>query len=123
KKYDGSPESFSENINLINIKADNIHALFVSEGGIQNDGFYGLIKKFKLTGSTITNSPQLNGLSLGLGEDYEMSNNIIDNVNKSDNYPNGNNNHTGIFYALGNGKVFGNKLTNHSGNMIRAWLF
>src|SRR5690606_32544452 len=35
-KYDGSPESFSENIRLLNIQADNISTLFVSAGSIQD---------------------------------------------------------------------------------------
>lgn len=124
KKYDGSPSSFSNNIHLTNIHAENIGTLFISQGGIQNDGFYGLIKNFKLTNSKVVNSPYLNGLtSIGCAEDYEMSNNVIDNVNASDKYPNGANNHTGIFYAQGNGKIFNNKATNFQGNLVRAWLF
>lgn len=124
ERYDGSTKSFSENIHLINILAENIQTLFGSQGQIEKDGFYGLIKGFKLTGSKIINSPNLgNAIYLGCGEDYEISNNIIDNVNKSDHYPNGNNNHNGIFHLNGNGKVFGNKVTNDQGNVVRAWLF
>ncbi len=126
KKYDGSPQSFSENILLENIQAENIGTLFWTDpkAGIRDDGFYGLIKRFKLTKSKVINSPYLNGLtSIGCAEDYEMSYNIIDNVNASDNYPTGSNNHTGIFYAQGNGKIFGNKATNYQGNLVRAWLF
>ena len=118
KKFDGNPSSYSENIQLDNIYAENTGMLFGSAGGIQEDGFYGLIKRFKLTNSTIKNSPILsNAVYLSLGEDYEFSNNTIDNVNSK------NNNHNGIFFAQGNGKAFGNKVTNHQGNMIRAWLF
>lgn len=118
KKFDGTPSSYSENIQLDNIHAENTGTLFGSAGGIRQDGFYGLIKKFKLTSSTIKNSPILsNAVYLSLGEDYEFSNNIVDNVNLK------NNNHNGIFFAQGNGKAFGNKVTNHQGNMIRAWLF
>jgi len=118
KKFDGSPASYSENIHLVNIYAENTGMLFGSAGGIHQDGFYGLIKGFKLTNSTIKNSPHLsNGVYLSLGEDYEFSNNVVDNVNSI------NNNHNGIFFAQGNGKVFGNKVTNHQGNLIRAWLF
>jgi len=60
---------------------------------------------------------------VGCVEDYEVSNNVVNNVNKSDNYPNGNNNHNGIFHLNGNGKFFKNKITNHQGNGLRAWLF
>src|SRR5690554_578396 len=73
KKYDGSPESYSENIRLINIDADNIGSLFVSGGGIEEDGFYGLIKNFVMKDCTITNSPHLsNAVYLNLGSDYEF---------------------------------------------------
>src|SRR5690606_7353759 len=68
--------------------------------------------------STITNSPILsNAIYLGLAENYTISNNIINNVNTN------NNEHNGIFFAKGNGKIFGNKITNHQGNAVRAWLF
>jgi len=124
KKYDGSPSSYSKNIHLINIKAENIGTLFGSKGEIKSDGFYGLIKGFKLTNSSITNSPNLsNGIYVGCVEDYEISNNIVNNVNRSENYPDGNNNHNGIFHLNGNGKFFKNKITNHQGNGLRAWLF
>lgn len=124
KKYDGSPASYSKNIHLINIKAENTGTLFGSRGEIKSDGFYGLIRGFKLTNSSITNSPHLsNGIYVGCVEDYEVSNNVVNNVNKSDNYPNGNNNHNGIFHLNGNGKFFKNKITNHQGNGLRAWLF
>lgn len=124
KKYDGTPESYSENIHFINIKAENIGTLIGTHGQIHADGFSGLIKGFKLTNSTIKNSPHLrNGVYLGCAEDYEISNNIVDNVNKSDQYPHGNNDHNGIFHVNGNGKIFNNKITNHQGNGIRAWLY
>src|SRR5690606_5153265 len=59
----------------------------------------------------------------GCGEDYEISNNLVNNVNKSDSYPHGNNNHNGIFHVNGNGKLFNNKITNHQGNAVRSWLY
>ncbi|HLT41943.1 MAG TPA: hypothetical protein VKZ95_04495, partial [Sphingobacteriaceae bacterium] len=124
KKYDGTPKSYSKNIHLINIKAENIGSLFGTRGEIKSDGFYGLIKGFKLINSTIINSPKLsNGIYVGCVEDYEVSNNVVNNVNKSENYPGGNNNHNGIFHMNGNGKIFKNKITNHQGNAVRAWLF
>ncbi|PWS29213.1 hypothetical protein DHW03_05160 [Pedobacter yonginense] len=117
KKYDGTPASFSNNIQLINIKADNISTFFASQGTHTNDGFSGLIKNFKMSGCSITNSPNLSdGVFLGLAEDYEFSNNTINNVNST------NGNHNGIFHLIGNGKIFDNKCTNHQGNMVRAWV-
>jgi len=117
KKYDGTPESYSENIQLINIYAENIGTLFGSAGGLKSNGFFGLIKGFKLMRSTIINSPTLsNGIYLNLAEDYEISNNLIKNVNSK------NNDHNGIFHVIGNGKIFGNKITDHQGNGVRAWL-
>lgn len=124
KRYDGSPASYSRNIHLINIKAENIGSLFGTKGEIKSDGFYGLIKGFKLTNSSIINSPRLsNGVYIGCVEDYEISNNIINNVNKSEKYTDGNNDHNGIFHVNGNGKIFKNTITNHQGNGVRAWLF
>lgn len=117
KKYDGTADSYSKNIQLINIKADNVGTFFASNGGHTNDGYTGLIKNFKMSGCTITNSPFLSdGVYLGAAEDYEFSNNTIDNVNSKQG------NHNGIFHVVGNGKFFDNKCTNHQGNMIRAWL-
>ena len=117
-KYDGTAASFSNNIQLLNIKADNILTFFASDGGISNSGFTGLIKNFVMKGCTITNSPNLSdGVWLPCAEDYVIANNVIDKVNAS------NNNHNGIFHLSGNGKIYNNKCTNHQGNMVRAWLF
>lgn len=118
RKYDGSESSLSKNIHLINIHADNVTAFFSSDGGIKNDGFYGLIRGFKLANSTIVNSPRLrSAVYLNAGEDYEISNNVVNNVNTA------NNDHNGIFHLKGNGKIFGNKISNHQGNGVRAWTF
>lgn len=118
KKYDGSSSSYSQNIKLTNIEAENISALFYSDGNIKNDGFYGLIKGLTLKNNTVRNSPNYgSGVYVNLAEDYEISNNIIDNVNSA------NTNHNGIFHVKGNGKIFNNKVTNHQGNAVRAWLF
>ncbi|RZJ64574.1 MAG: hypothetical protein EOO47_26925 [Flavobacterium sp.] len=117
KKYDGTADSYSKNIQLINIKANNVGTFFAANGGHTNDGYTGLIKNFKMSGCTITNSPLLSdGVFLGAAEDYEFSNNVIDNVNSQQG------NHNGIFHVVGNGKIFDNKCTNHQGNMVRAWL-
>lgn len=116
KKYNGESSSISENVQLTNLCAENIGTLFGSSGGLKEDGLYGLIRKFKFTKSTIKNSPNLaNGIYLSLGENYEISDNIISNVNSE------NTNHNGIFHVIGNGKIFGNKITNHQGNAVRAW--
>src|SRR5690606_38358370 len=124
KKYDGKPQSYSKNIHLNKINAENIGSLIVTRGQIQNNGFTGLIKGFKLTNSTIKNSRNLgNGIYLGCVENYEISHNIITNVNKSESYPNGNNNHNGILHVNGSGKIFNNKITNFQGNAARAWLY
>ncbi|RZJ75658.1 MAG: hypothetical protein EOO47_19510 [Flavobacterium sp.] len=65
---------------------------------------------------TIKNSPLLSdGVWLGCAENYEFSNNKIDNVNSQQG------NHNGIFHVVGNGKFFDNTCTNHQGNMVRAW--
>lgn len=118
KKYNGTPASYSNNIQLVNIKANNISTFFGAQGTITNDGFTGLIKNFKMTGCTITNSPNLaDGVYIGCAEDYEISNNVINNVNSA------NGNHNGIFHILGTGKIFNNTCTNHQGNLVRAWLF
>ncbi|MGY3052008.1 hypothetical protein ACVWYG_000195 [Pedobacter sp. UYEF25] len=117
KTYNGQPNSFSNNIQLINIVADNIQTFFAGSGSVTNNGFTGLIKNFKMSNCTIKNSPTLSdGVWLGCAEDYEFSNNKINNVNSKQG------NHNGIFHVIGNGKVFNNTCTNHQGNMIRAWM-
>lgn len=118
KKYDGSTSSYSQNIVLTNIHAENTSLLFYSEGGIKTDGFFGLIKGLKIANNTVVNSPNYgSGVYVNLAEDFEISNNIINNVNSQ------NSNHNGIFHVKGNGKIFNNKVTNHSGNAVRSWLF
>lgn len=118
RKYDGSPSSYSQNIQINNIQAENISSLFSSGGGLKNDGFYGLIKGLKIRDNVIKNSPNFgSGVYVNMVEDYEISGNIIDNVNSQ------NSNHNGIFHVKGNGKIHNNKVTNHQGNAVRAWLF
>lgn len=118
KKYDGTRESFSQNIVLDSLYAENTGPLFESNGGIRDDGFYGLIRNFILSNSTIKNSPDLgNGIYLNLGEAFKIFNNTVDNVNGN------HGSHNGIFHVKGNGKIFRNKVTNHQGNAVRSWLF
>lgn len=118
KKFDGSASSYSHNIVLTNIHAENTGLLFYSEGGIKKDGFYGLIKGLKIANNTVLNSPNYgSGVYVNLAEDFEISDNVVNNVNSQ------NSNHNGIFHVKGNGKIFNNKVTNHSGNAVRSWLF
>ena len=115
--YNGQSSSYSQNIQLLNIVADNISTFFGGSGGVTSNGFTGLIKNFKMSNCTIKNSPTLaDGVFLGCAEDYEISNNRIENVNSKQG------NHNGIFHLQGNGKVFNNTCTNHQGNMVRAWM-
>ena len=117
RPYNGQPSSYSNNIQLLNIVADNISTFFGGSGAVTSNGFTGLIKNFKMSNCTIKNSPTLaDGVFLGCAEDYEISNNRIDNVNSKQG------NHNGIFHLQGNGKVFNNTCTNHQGNMVRAWM-
>ncbi len=115
--YNGQSSSYSQNIQLLNIVADNVSTFFAGTGSVTDNGFTGLIRNFKMSNCTIKNSPRLaDGVFLGCAEDYEFSNNKIDNVNSMQG------NHNGIFHVVGNGKVFNNTCTNHQGNMIRAWM-
>jgi hypothetical protein len=115
-RYNGSEDSFSENLQLLNFDCDNIGMFLGARGSIANGFVEGLVKKFKMNGCSIINSPQMgNGVYMGCVEDYEISNNKLGNINSLVN------NHHGIFHMVGNGKVFGNMLTNHQGNMLRAW--
>lgn len=114
--YNGSENSFSENVQLLNFNCDKIGMFIAQNGVIHNNKIEGLIKRFKLSGSNIRNAPNMgNGLYMGCVEDYEISGNTFNNINALQN------DHNGIFHMIGNGKVFGNKLTNHQGNMLRAW--
>lgn len=115
-KYNGDVNSYSENIQLLNFNCDKIAMFAAASGTIYNNQIEGLIKRFKLTGSTMINAPKMgNGIYMGCVEDYEISKNTLNNINSLQN------DHNGIFHMIGNGKVFGNKLTNHQGNMLRAW--
>jgi hypothetical protein len=84
----------------------------------------GLTRNLVFKGNTVKDG-QGNVISSGACDKFDISENIIDHVNfgftaeNSPTAPNGP--HNGIFGITGNGKLYNNKITNHQGNVIRAW--
>jgi hypothetical protein len=103
------------NITINGATAINVRGLFSSGGNMNESGLFGKMIGFRMLNCIIKDSPELGtALWLNAAEDFEISGNIIDNVNSNLN------NHNGIFMLGGTGKVTGNRCTNHQGDLIRA---
>lgn len=114
--YNGSPESRTENVKILNCKFDNATGIQFS-GEFNKSQDNGFVKGLEIAHNIIMNSDGGVFAFFPNVQDYDIHHNIADNLN-----PN-NNNHNGIFQISGNGKFRDNKFTNYQGNMIRAWVF
>lgn len=117
--YNGTPESRTENLKIINCLFENAGS--ISFGGNLNSETRedsGLFKDVEIAYNIFQNTADAGTLcSFTNVQDYDIHHNVVNNVNTT------NNNHNGIFYMQGNGKFHDNKLTNYQGNSIRMWLY
>lgn len=118
KRWKDGTGDFVDGISLINIHAEGGGNLFHANGTLDKGTHVGLIKGFTMKGCSFRNSTSP-GMVVYLGNamGYDISGNFVDNINQS------NNDHNGIFMLRGNGRFYGNKVTNHQGSVLRAWLF
>lgn len=114
--WDGTDKTVSANWTFDKCVFDNTGRVFECRGGMDGKVIRNLMKNFTFSNSTVKNSPYMgDGIFMQAVDGYNVFGNTIDNVNTL------NNQHNGIFHMIGNGHVFANKLTNHQGNLIRAW--
>lgn len=101
----------------------NTSQAFSGGGQIHDNGVNSLLKNFKFMGNTIKDCPTIGtAVWIGAVEGYEIAYNTIDRINyvfTDTGAVNGY--HWGIFAMYGNGSLHDNKVSNHSGNVIRAW--
>ncbi|WP_316814886.1 hypothetical protein [Pedobacter nyackensis] len=118
KVYNGSESSYSKNIKFSNIECDNTGTLIRFRGSAENGAIVGLIKDIEISYITFKNSPNVGSVvAIENVQGYNIHNNIVQNVNQS------NDNHNGIFYMQGNGKFYNNNIKDHQGNALRAWVY
>lgn len=116
--YNGSSNSYLTNLAFLNLDAENIGPLFNFPGEITNSNLTGLLRNIEIGHISCINSPGVGTVVfLGNAENYNVHDNLINNINSQ------NNNHNGIFMLHGNGRFYNNIVQNHQGNAIRAWLY
>lgn len=122
-QYNGTDASASKNWTIERCSFVNTAQAFSAGGDYTDQGIVGLFRNFKFLNNTIKDCPTIGTVVwLGAAENYEIAGNVIDHINyvfDDPNAPNGY--HWGIFALNGNGSFHDNKVTNHSGNLIRAW--
>lgn len=121
--YNGKPETASKDWIIRNCTFENTNQIFGCKSDLKPEGVITLMRNFKFLNNTVKNCPSMGSvLSIGAVDGYEIAGNVIDNVNMyfpDPRVPNGP--HNGIFNMVGWGSLHDNKLTNHQGNLIRAW--
>jgi|ERR1044072_5153919 hypothetical protein len=111
--YNGTDATISSNLKFLNIEVIGTN-LISGPGDPQN--MKGFLKGLEIANCNFHDIPVAGTLVYWAGvEDYDIHDNIINNINTQ------NDNHNGIFMLIGNGKIYNNKITNHQGNLIRAW--
>lgn len=120
--YGNTENGQIDGITLKNVKADNCGPLFHSDGDIINGKQLGLVKNLVIRDLLYKNAKEPRSVVYaGNVQGFDIFNCVIDNVNMTfSDVPNGA--HNGIFQLRGNGKFHHNKITNHQGNVVRAWL-
>lgn len=117
--YNGTSESRTNNLKILKCQFQNSGPIIF--GGQLNKEVgddSGLFKNVEIAFNTFEDAPNVGSVCTFTNvEDYDIHDNIVNNINKN------NNNHNGVFYMQGNGKFHNNKLTNYQGNAIRMWLY
>ena len=117
KEYTGAEDSYARDIKLLNISCENTGHLFQFSGAVEQTKITGYLKGLEVANIHFFNSNGGSAVACGNVEDYNIHDNVVENVNAT------NNEHNGIFFMQGNGKFYNNMITNHQGNALRAWTF
>lgn len=121
--FDGTDKTVSKNWTIEKCSFINTSQAFSAGGDYTDQGVIGVFKNFKFLNNTIKDCPAIGTVVwVGAADNYEIAGNLIDHINYVFDDPNAKNGyHWGIFAMNGNGSFHDNKVTNHSGNLIRAW--
>ncbi len=115
--YDGSAASYSENLKFLNLSVEESGMLLYIKGSIKEGVMRGLVKNLEIANVHFANAPTpKNVVYVGLADGYDIHHNTFNNVNK------GNDNHNAMFHIIGNGRFYNNRISQHQGNALRAWL-
>jgi hypothetical protein len=117
--YKGSAETRTENFKILNCYFENAGPIIfggqLNKDAGEDSGFF---KDVEIAYNRFENAPNVGSVCTFTNvEDYNIHNNVVNNINQN------NNNHNGVFYMQGNGIFHSNKLTNYQGNAIRMWLY
>lgn len=116
--YTGAADSYASNLAFLNIDAENTSTLIQFDGDINTTNFTGLVKNIEIANISCINSSGPGAVVyLGNAENFNIHDNFANNINAA------NNNHNGIFFLKGNGKFYNNRISNHQGNGLRAWIY
>lgn len=111
----GVASSYSRNLKFLNIIASNVGTVITLGGNIDNGKYEGFIQKLEIAGLQVTDSEWGSLVWFGNVEDFDIHNNHIYAINRT------NNNHNGVYSVRGNGKFYNNLTEDYQGNTIRAW--
>jgi hypothetical protein len=116
--YKGTAETRNEKFKILNCLFDNVQTITFG-GNLNRDSGEdsGFFKDVEIAYNTFQNTNTGVVCSFTNVQDYNIHNNVVNNINQQ------NNNHNGVFSMQGNGKFHDNKLMNYQGNAIRMWLY
>lgn len=117
--YNGSSESYTEDLKFLHIDCDNTGTLFAGGGSIDSDNtmpIIGVMRNLEVAYVNFKNSEAGNIIYAQNSENYNIHHNKVSNMNTG--YATG---HPGIFFLGGYGQFHHNIINNHYGNSIRAW--
>jgi hypothetical protein len=118
KIFDGSANSYSNNLKFLNLDCDNTGTLIRFRGSAESNVVSGLMKNVEIAYINYKNSRTVGSVVVIENADsYDIHNNKVQNINQD------NSNHNGVFYLQGNGKFYNNYVKDHQGNAIRAWAY
>jgi hypothetical protein len=117
--YDGTANTRVDDLRILYCSFD--HAGSISFGGTLNNETKedsGLFRNMEVAYNIFKNAPGVGSVCyVSNAQNYKIHHNKVDNINQN------NNNHNGVFFMMGNGRFYSNKLTNYQGNAIRMWTF
>lgn len=103
-------------IHILYCEFNNTGGTLQLDGNVVNGQITGLIKRLEIAYCYFHDQSPGDLVWAGAVDQYSIHHNIVNNVNTT------NNNDNGIFHMQGNGTFAYNKVTNHQGHTIRAWL-
>lgn len=107
--------TYCSNIHLLNLEFNNTGQINI-DGDVTSVSVIGLVKNLEMAYCYLHDMSPGDLFFGGALDSYNIHHNTVNNVNTT------NNNDNGIWHVQGNGTFAYNKVTNHQGHAIRAWL-